>query len=61
MNLKLTGKIVELPIGLFQEYENRLGIDEETPYKNLDSKTYKSKVIGLLNRDRRLTASLMPH
>ena len=61
MNLKLTGKIVDPITGFLRDNENQLGIDEETLYVNLDSKTDKSKAMGLLDRVARLTASLMSH
>ena len=61
MNLKLTGKIVVPITGFLRDNENQLGIDEETLYVNLDSKTDKSKAMGLLDRVARLTASLMSH
>ena len=61
MNLKLTGKIVDPITGFLRDNENQLGIDEETLYVNLDSKTDKSKAMGLLNNVARLIASLMSH
>ena len=61
MNLKLTGKIVDPIMGFLRDNENQLGIDEETLYVNLNSKTDKSEAMGLLNHVARLTASLISH
>ena len=49
-----TGTIGEPLIGLFCDYQDRLGIDEITFHKNSALKNDKSKVIDLLKRGARL-------
>ena len=61
VHLKVTITFVEPLTILLCDYENQLGMDEETLYKNLDSKTDKSKLMSSLNPSARLTAFLMLH
>ena len=49
-----TGTIGEPLIGLLCDYENKLGIDEVTFYKNSALKNDRSKVFDLIERGARL-------